>query len=719
MIHNVEANNTRGVLSRLLRNEEGNVLAIMAAAVVPVIGLVGGSVDMSRLYLAQTRLQAACDAGSLMGRKVMAGGAWADGTYRARTKAVQAFDANFAAGSFGTGTVTKSFTEAAGKVTGTATVVVPMTLMRVFAQSDKTINVVCSSEMRIPNSDVMFVLDTTGSMDGSASGGTVSATNPAKITELRTATKCFYETLTQNNIEDVEPEDCDETADPSTTASNTSQIRFGFVPYSVNVNVGRLLPLEYIADTWDYQSRKANTVVDPDFSYTLGPVGSYTQNGSPSSSNSNGSYVNITTSSITVGGIQYNKTIKQNNNGLNCANLSVPSAQPTGPTTVGPNQVGATPTPVYPATSITVNFRKTVTSGAVNYRYNPKNTPSSKNKECTLQSKSDSTTVTTDYTAPRSVTWISKTVFQNWTYDKLPIDVSGLKDTVNNSWNNSTTLPIGTSGADTTISWEGCILERQTDKTMTTWDTSVESDAKDMAIDLVPDPSDPTTLWGPRLHRLLYARSVPDGSGNPTSTRTLSQVTSTKDMNRPDFGTTNINCPSESRLLQTWTPDNYNTYVDDLETGGYTFHDIGMLWGARLMSPTGIFAAHNAVTNDNVQRHMIFMTDGDTRAFENAMSAYGLPWYDRLQTDSASVPTEAMLNPITDARTAALCTAVRNMNITLWVISYGDGVNSATEDRLRECATDEDHYFPYDPDRNLTSSFKQIAAQISALRLTS
>ena len=258
VMKNIEANSLAGVMSRLMKNEAGNVIAIMAAAVVPVIGLVGGGVDMSRLYLAQTRLQAACDAGSLMGRKVMAGGAWADSSYKARTQAVQAFDANFEPGGFGTGAVSKTFTESGGKVTGTASVEVPMTLMKVFGQEDRTINVQCSSEMRIPNSDVMFVLDTTGSMDSAANGQSVSSTNLAKITELKRATKCFYETLTQKNIDDVTAAQCGETADPVETASNTSQIRFGFVPYSIDVNVGRLLPLNFMADTWSYQTRKAN-----------------------------------------------------------------------------------------------------------------------------------------------------------------------------------------------------------------------------------------------------------------------------------------------------------------------------------------------------------------------------------------------------------------------------------------------------------------------------
>jgi hypothetical protein len=136
------------------------------------------------------------------------------------------------------------------------------------------------------------------------------------------------------------------------------------------------------------------------------------------------------------------------------------------------------------------------------------------------------------------------------------------------------------------------------------------------------------------------------------------------------------------------------------------------------MSPNGIFAAHNAVTNNNVQRHMIFMTDGDTNANPDALSAYGVPWFDRLQTDESSAPTTTQLNTITNDRTAALCTAVKNMNITLWVVSYGSDVSGATNTRLSQCAS-PGKFFAYQPGVSLTSQFKQIAGQIAGLRLTS
>jgi Flp pilus assembly protein TadG len=701
----IEANSLAGVMTRLMKNEAGNVIAIMAAAVVPVIGLVGGGVDMSRLYLAQTRLQAACDAGSLMGRKVMAGGAWADYTYRARTQAIQAFNANFEPGGFGTGAVTKTFTELGGKVTGTASVEVPMTLMKVFGQEDRTINVQCSSEMRIPNSDVMFVLDTTGSMDSAANGNTVTSTNLAKITELKRATKCFYETLTQKNIDDVTPAQCGETADPVETASNTSQIRFGFVPYSIDVNVGRLLPLDYMANTWNYQTRKANWVVDPDNSYSLGAVSALTQNGSPTSVPTTGSFANVA-NNVVINGNTFLKTVSVNKAPLDCTTLTVPATQSTGPTTNGPYQTGTTPTPVYPATTVPVTYQKTVTSGTVQYRYNPQTTPASKNKQCTLQVKSDSAVVTTNYNATLPVTWIPKNIFDNWTYGQFAVDVSALKNTGNNTWNSSLSLPLGTSGVASTVTWDGCIQERQTDKTMTTWDTSDTSTAKDMAIDLIPNQAISSTLWGPRLN-ILYTRT--DSGGN----RTLSNVTTTTNFSKPG----NPVCPTQSKLYEVWDPAVYKTYINSITTGGNTYHDIGMLWGARLMSPTGIFAAHNAVANDNVQRHMIFMTDGDTNTSTDTLGAYGYPWYDRLQTNSSSPPTNTQLDDLVDARTAALCTAIKNKNITLWVVSYGNGVSASTETRLENCAT-PGKYFAYVPGQSLTTQFKQIAAQISALRLT-
>ena len=47
------------------RDARGNTLAIVGAALVPLAGMIGSGVDMSRAYMAKTRLQSACDAAAL------------------------------------------------------------------------------------------------------------------------------------------------------------------------------------------------------------------------------------------------------------------------------------------------------------------------------------------------------------------------------------------------------------------------------------------------------------------------------------------------------------------------------------------------------------------------------------------------------------------------------------------------------------------------------
>jgi hypothetical protein len=145
-----------------------------------------------------------------------------------------------------------------------------------------------------------------------------------------------------------------------------------------------------------------------------------------------------------------------------------------------------------------------------------------------------------------------------------------------------------------------------------------------------------------------------------------------------------------------------------------------MLWGARFISPTGIFASENAATptGGNIQRHIIFMTDGDTQASGDNYSAYGVGWWDRRQTTYA--PSSGNLEDIIDARLTALCNDItEKKNITLWVVSYGGNVSATTEARLKACATDDNKFFSASSTPTLIANFKQIASAIAELRLTS
>lgn len=650
-----------GVLTRLARDKGGNTLAIMAAAMIPLIGLVGSGVDLSRLYIVKTRLQHACDAGALAGRKTMGGGMWDQNNYYPRTEALKFFDANIQTNPYGATSVTRVFNESAGKVTGTATAVVPMTLMRVFNSPTRTLTVNCDAEMRLPNTDVMFVLDTTGSMGSKA----VSSDTDTKIESLRKSVKCFFEIVARLDTDAT----CT-TGTPSGGTGNQVQIRFGFVPYSVNVNVGKLLPTSYFPNSWNYQSRVIDSIA-------------YPTNGTPSQTSTNTSWGN-------AGSWQTrNYSFYKYNASSSYCQSNVPATTTSNGSTTT-TQTSATEYPGYR----TVTYDEATPLTRTEYRYN-----TASGNYCYYDTRTTSGTTTNGYTR-------NDTAQVTWRYGSVPIDISGLKN--GTAWNDTFQLRIGDNGTMSTINWNGCIEERAT--VSGTSFTPIPAGAKDLDIDSVPT-GDVTTQWKPALGSIEYARK--NGS-----TYTTSDVTTTGSFSQPD-----AYCPAEARKLQTWSSaSDFDDYVDGLTPNGNTYHDIGLLWGARFLSPTGIFSSENAYTpqGGEIERHLIFMTDGDTQTSTSNYAAYGYPWYDRRNVSSSDVgssPGSTDMNDEVNARFLALCTAVKNKNITLWVISFGSGSNSTTEGRLEQCAT-PGRYFTARDSASLQSTFASIANQISQLRLT-
>jgi Flp pilus assembly protein TadG len=673
---------TKGFLSRFARDTRGNTMAIMATALIPLAGMVGGGVDISRMYIVKTRLQHACDAGALAGRKAMGGGTWSQSNYAPRTSAENFFDANYQSDAYGATDRQRSFTENAGKVTGTASAVLPMTLMRIFGRTTETLSVTCDAEMRLPNTDVMFVLDTTGSMGDTPAGDTQS-----KMVSLKSAVKCFYEIVARLDTD----EECT-TGTPSGGTGDQVQIRFGFVPYATNVNVGRLLPTAYFANSWPYQSREEYSR-----GYTYPNPGTPSTTGSTTSWGSPGSWQDKskTTSGNSTTYCQNNvppTTAPFNNGSLGSAYNSV--------ATPGGNPVGSTQT---------VTYKRDQPIQKTEYRYDSYR---SSNNTCRYDERDTDGTTTYSYT--RTDVGVPNVT---WHYGQIDQPISGLKN--GTSWNNSLTLPIGTDGANKTISWDGCIEERATAK-QTSY-SPIPSSAKDLDIDLVPSQGTPSTLWGPALPGMIYTRNATSASNDSTWLLSPDQYTTTDYVNGSDYY-----CPAAAKKLQAWpNADAFDTYVDSLSPNGNTYHDIGLLWGGRLASPTGIFASENEYTpqGGEIERHIIFMTDGDPCTSGTNYNAYGVAWFDRRQTATGTDPgktqncTEgSVLTDQVNARTAAICTAIKNKNITLWVITFGT-LDSRTVTRMTACAT-SGRYFNATNEATIQATFKSIADQISQLRLT-
>lgn len=180
---------------------------------VPIAGMIGSGLDMSRGYMAQAKLQNACDAAVLAGRREMSGTAWSND---AETEARRFFRFNFPDDTMNARSVSFSITQDGAdgaQINGAASTEIPTTIMSLFGNETMTINVTCDAKQDYGNNDIMLVLDVTGSM-GSAPSGSGGA---AKIVRLRSSAMALYDALDG--------------------VANT-RTRYGMMPYSVTVNVG-------------------------------------------------------------------------------------------------------------------------------------------------------------------------------------------------------------------------------------------------------------------------------------------------------------------------------------------------------------------------------------------------------------------------------------------------------------------------------------------------
>jgi hypothetical protein len=201
-----------------------------------------------------------------------------------------------------------------------------------------------------------------------------------------------------------------------------------------------------------------------------------------------------------------------------------------------------------------------------------------------------------------------------------------------------------------------------------------------MNVDLVPDPSDPSTQWAPYLPALVFARNATTGNREteqrvstnvhatnhwifsqlaPTSTRSIS-LTSNLNFYNPfggNFGVNDGARPSPAHKMGEITLAQLTTCMGSLRPQGCTYHEIGMLWGLRLISREGLFRTERQVADaaGAVQRHMIFMVDGqqDTRPF--TYSASGIAATARRRTPTGVFPFRTLEDAVSEIRLAELC----------------------------------------------------------------
>ncbi|MEP2180696.1 MAG: Tad domain-containing protein [Marinomonas sp.] len=642
--------------AKLLRDISGSIMPMSAVAMIALAGMVGGGVDMSRAYMVQNKLQNACDSGVLAGRRAVQ----ADGfNNAAKARANAFFGTNFDEANEGVSDTSFAATtpDEGNTVEGIATTTVDTVVVRLFGYEQVPLTVNCSASMSVGNSDVIMVLDVTGSMGGSISGGS------SRIASLRSAMKSFYDTV-----------------DGAASGGN-SRIRYGFVPYSSGVNVGNLILAQdasYLADTHTVQSREGifeDTTVD-----TLAGYGDpYTVNdtGSNDSDYDYGSWVYFD------GSYRKNRDCKNNIP----ADTNWTNSGGTTTSTVGPYINGSGQ-----RVTETVTTQQQSRTEYTCTRVSRKNHWVIKRDVTRDYNETDSTIEDPVYATEPVSTFTGDFEYK----PRSDFDFASYKN------GGSVTTPrTEADGLDGSSSWNGCIEERATTPAATFNFNSIlgvtPASALDLDIDSAPT-SDDDTKWKPVWNQVAYYRWNNSGSYTTSNTNNGSLASST--------------CPKAAQLLDTMTESEFDTYADSLNAGGNTYHNIGMIWGARMASPQGIFQdnVNEAPANGgDVARHIIFMSDGEMQPYSLLMGAYGIERIDRRVTANG---TSQHAERHTE-RFLTACEVAKSKGIRVWVIAFGTDLTTD----LETCSSD-DSAFTAASSAQLNEAFQEIAKDVGELRIT-
>jgi Flp pilus assembly protein TadG len=561
-------------LSRRLRTDAaGSVLPMAAIGLVVSAAMVGGGIDMSRAYRVKSRLQSACDAGVLAGRRSVTTNGF-DAT--AQQAADTYFNVNFDDKVQTTHDTLfdPTSTDNGNTVNGSASTKMDMVVMQMFGKKAMNIAVNCTSTMSVGNADVTMVLDTTGSMSSLLSG-----TSTSRIEALRTAMKNFYSTIA------------------TATQSTNARIRYAFVPYSTTVNVGRLLydlDPDYIVNSWTIQSREAvnKTTTQKQFTGWATPVNTSSQN-----------YSDVTIFNTK----QYSGTAYNNNN--KCSPdlpADTPWSNNGDPTTTTTTTLDGNGQQV--VTTITTQPQSM--SG-----YQCQRTG---NKYYIYSYDATRNYVSYQYATSAPVySTVTVSLFDHWIYKPVTYDVSQFKAFQPVSTNT------GTNGAAVSSTWGGCIEERATVNASSFSNSTATgmspSGAEDLDIDSAPDPSDSSTQWAPLWPQVAYYRSTvdPATSGSQASSWCPTQATTLATMSQSAF----------DAYADSLTP-NGDTYHDiGMLWGGRISSPQGIFADN---------VNEDAPNGGNVSRHIIFMTDGEPNAENRIQQAYGIEFLDRRITQDGS-----------------------------------------------------------------------------------
>lgn len=179
----------------------------------------------------------------------------------------------------------------------------------------------------------------------------------------------------------------------------------------------------------------------------------------------------------------------------------------------------------------------------------------------------------------------------------------------------------------------------------------------------------------------------------------------------------NAFCPDSEVLPLTAEKSVVASHIDDLAASGFTMTNIGFTWGWRTISPRwrgewGSTQAPVEYDDPIIQKAIIFMTDGIADWSRGYYTAYGFLDERRLGTRN-----ERRAEVEVNDRLLESCELAKAEGIEVYTVMFALNDPSVERD-YRACATSDDHFFDAPDGDELDAAFREIAGQLTSLRLT-
>jgi Mg-chelatase subunit ChlD len=169
-------------------------------------------------------------------------------------------------------------------------------------------------------------------------------------------------------------------------------------------------------------------------------------------------------------------------------------------------------------------------------------------------------------------------------------------------------------------------------------------------------------------------------------------------------------------LLNTWCPKRITQLTADEATlkseinalypSGSTYIPTGLTWGLRALSSGDPFddgvSYADAISGD-VQKVIVLMSDGENQSSINPGKK---AWHNG--NDKA----------LANSYTQEVCDNIKDENILLFTIGFGDSIPQTTLDLLKSCSTDGTNYYNATDGAALTAAFANITSKLAALYLS-